>query len=105
MTTAKGPCRPASFVTIARTDVPPRWSRRCGVLFPTATFALFFGIVLVGAWALAGRPTLRQCWLVAASGWFYSRWDTRFVLLLAAAVVVSWATARAVSDSSSIMVR
>ena len=71
------------------------------VLFPTATFAVFFAAVLAGAWGLARWPTARKCWLIAAGGFFYSYWDTRFVALLAGMVVVNWAVARAVERVSS----
>jgi D-alanyl-lipoteichoic acid acyltransferase DltB (MBOAT superfamily) len=64
------------------------------VLFPTATFGVFFCVVIAGAWALAAWPTLRKCWLIAASGYFYAEWNPRFVLLLAAAVAVNWGAAR-----------
>jgi D-alanyl-lipoteichoic acid acyltransferase DltB (MBOAT superfamily) len=70
------------------------------VLFPTATFGVFFCVVLGGAWALAGRPTLRKGWLIAASGYFYAQWNPRFVLLLAGAVVVNWGAARLVAATT-----
>jgi alginate O-acetyltransferase complex protein AlgI len=71
------------------------------VLFPTATFAVFFGVVLAGAWALAPRPALRKCWLIAAGGLFYSYWDTRFVLLLGGMILGNWAFARVIGSCGS----
>lgn len=69
--------------------------------FPTVTFVIFFGVVLVGAWTLASRPIARKCWLVAASGFFYAQWDARFVGLLAAMVVVTWGFARAIHAATA----
>lgn len=71
------------------------------MLFPTATFAVFFVVALVGAWAFAPRPTLRKMWLVAAGGFFYSYWDTRFVLLLAGTVFATWGLGRAIARARS----
>jgi alginate O-acetyltransferase complex protein AlgI len=53
------------------------------VLFPTATFALFFLIVLPLSWLTMQAPTRWRLFIIAASYVFYAAWDWRFVFLLA----------------------
>jgi alginate O-acetyltransferase complex protein AlgI len=57
------------------------------VLFPTATFAIFFMIVLPFSWLLMPRGERWRPFIVVASFVFYSAWDWRFVFLLAASIV------------------
>jgi alginate O-acetyltransferase complex protein AlgI len=57
------------------------------VLFPTATFAIFFLVVLPLSWLLMPRGERWRPFIVAASFVFYSAWDWRFVFLLAASTV------------------
>ena len=57
------------------------------MLFPTATFAIFFLVVLPLSWLLMPRGERWRPFIVAASFVFYSAWDWRFVLLLAASIV------------------
>jgi alginate O-acetyltransferase complex protein AlgI len=57
------------------------------VLFPTAAFAIFFLVVLPLSWLLMPRGERWRPFIVAASFVFYSAWDWRFVLLLAASIV------------------
>jgi D-alanyl-lipoteichoic acid acyltransferase DltB (MBOAT superfamily) len=57
------------------------------VLFPTATFAIFFIVVLPLSWLLMPRGERWRPFIVAASFVFYSAWDWRFVFLLAASTV------------------
>ena len=58
------------------------------MLFPTATFAIFFMVVLPLSWLLMPRGTRWRPFIVVASFVFYSAWDWRFVLLLA--VSIAW---------------
>jgi alginate O-acetyltransferase complex protein AlgI len=53
------------------------------MLFPTATFAIFFLIVMPVSWLL--MPTVHRWrpFIVVASYVFYAWWDWRFILLLA----------------------
>jgi D-alanyl-lipoteichoic acid acyltransferase DltB (MBOAT superfamily) len=67
------------------------------VQFPTVAFVAFFGLALTGAWLLARWPVARKCWLVAAGLLFYASWDTRFVLLLAGIVLVTWGIGRGIA--------
>jgi alginate O-acetyltransferase complex protein AlgI len=53
------------------------------VLFPTATFALFFIAVLPLSWLLMPRGERWRPFIVTASYVFYAAWDWRFVFLLA----------------------
>jgi D-alanyl-lipoteichoic acid acyltransferase DltB (MBOAT superfamily) len=53
------------------------------VLFPTATFALFFMLVLPVSWLLMPTVHRWRWFIIVASYVFYSWWDWRFVLLLA----------------------
>jgi len=57
------------------------------VLFPTATFTVFFLVVLPLSWLLMPRGERWRPFIVVASYVFYSAWDWRFVLLLAASAV------------------
>ena len=57
------------------------------MLFPTATFAIFFLIVLPLSWLLMPRGERWRPFIIAASFVFYSAWDWRFVFLLAASIV------------------
>jgi alginate O-acetyltransferase complex protein AlgI len=53
------------------------------VLFPTATFAIFFMLVLPLSWLTMPWPHRWRPSIIAASYVFYSWWDWRFVFLLA----------------------
>jgi len=57
------------------------------VLFPTATFAIFFMVVLTLSWLLMPHGERWRPFIIAASFVFYSAWDWRFVLLLAVSIV------------------
>lgn len=57
------------------------------MLFPTTDFAIFFGIVFLGNWLLRPFATPWKLFILAASYVFYSWWDWRFVLLLAASTL------------------
>jgi alginate O-acetyltransferase complex protein AlgI len=57
------------------------------VLFPTATFTIFFLVVLPLSWLLMPRGERWRPFIIAASYVFYSAWDWRFVFLLAASTV------------------
>jgi D-alanyl-lipoteichoic acid acyltransferase DltB (MBOAT superfamily) len=57
------------------------------VLFPTATFAIFFLIVLPLSWFLMPRVHHWRPFIIVASYVFYAWWDWRFVLLLAGCTV------------------
>jgi len=57
------------------------------VLFPTATFAIFFLAVLPLSWLLQPRGERWRPFVIAASYVFYSAWDWRFVFLLAFSTV------------------
>jgi alginate O-acetyltransferase complex protein AlgI len=52
------------------------------VLFPTLTFAVFFGLVYPLSWLLRPRPRTWKLVILAASYVFYGFWDWRFVLLV-----------------------
>jgi alginate O-acetyltransferase complex protein AlgI len=57
------------------------------VLFPTATFAIFFMAVLPLSWLLMPRGERWRPFMIAASFVFYSAWDWRFLFLLAFSIV------------------
>ncbi len=67
------------------------------MLFPTVHFALFFTVVLGLSWLLRPRQVVWRVFIISASFFFYGYWDTRFVFLLAAVVVVNHAVARAIA--------
>ena len=53
------------------------------MLFPTATFAIFFLIVLPLSWLTMPWPHRWRPFMIVASYVFYAAWDWRFVFLLA----------------------
>ncbi|MFN8223177.1 MAG: MBOAT family protein [Gaiellales bacterium] len=57
------------------------------MLFPTATFALFFLVVMPLSWLTMHSPARWRALTIAASYVFYSAWDWRFVFLLAGCTV------------------
>ena len=66
------------------------------MVFPTASFALFFPVVLVLSWLLMPRPRIWKPFILAASYVFYSAADPRFCLLLAAVTVFNQLAAKLV---------
>lgn len=66
------------------------------MLFPTATFAIFFLVVLPLSWALMPRGARWRPFIVAASFVFYAGWDWRFCFLLAFSIAWNQAFARAI---------
>ena len=57
------------------------------MLFPTATFAIFFLIVLPLSWLLMPKVHRWRPFIIVASYVFYAWWDWRFILLLAVCTV------------------
>ena len=57
------------------------------MLFPTATFAIFFLIVLPLSWLTMPWPHRWRPFIIIASYVFYSWWDWRFVFLLAGCTI------------------
>jgi D-alanyl-lipoteichoic acid acyltransferase DltB (MBOAT superfamily) len=70
------------------------------VLFPTATFAIFFVVVLPLSWLLMPKGARWRPFIVAASFVFYAAWDWRFCFLLAGSIVWNYVFARAIHDQS-----
>jgi D-alanyl-lipoteichoic acid acyltransferase DltB (MBOAT superfamily) len=56
------------------------------VLFPTATFAIFFLLVLPLSWLLMPRGNRWRPFIIVASLVFYAGWDWRFCFLLAGSI-------------------
>ena len=69
---------------------------RGAVLFPTATFALFFLLVLPASWLLMPDQPRWRIFMLVASYVFYGWWDWRFCFLLAASTLVNQVLAVAV---------
>jgi D-alanyl-lipoteichoic acid acyltransferase DltB (MBOAT superfamily) len=59
------------------------------LLFPTIDFAIFFAVVYTVQWLLNPYAGPWKAFMVAASYFFYAWWNPRFVVLLAAATVIS----------------
>ena len=66
------------------------------MLFPTATFTIFFLIVLPLSWALMPHGRAWRPFIIGASFVFYGAWDWRFCFLLAFSIVWSQAFAHAI---------
>ena len=62
------------------------------MLFPTATFAIFFMLVLPLSWLLQPRGERWRPFIVVASFVFYAAWDWKFCLLLAFSIVWNYAS-------------
>jgi alginate O-acetyltransferase complex protein AlgI len=75
------------------------------VLFPTVTFAVFLLIVLPASWALMPHQRAWRVFILVASFVFYGWWDWRFVLLLAASIVVNQVLAVAVHRTGAAVPR
>lgn len=75
------------------------------MLFPTATFAIFFMLVLPLSWALMRSGERWRAFIVAASFVFYAGWDWRFCFLLAFSIVFNQALAHAIHARSNPAVR
>jgi alginate O-acetyltransferase complex protein AlgI len=60
------------------------------MLFPTIDFAVFFVIVFTGSWLLRPFPTRWRVFILAASLFFYSYWDWRYVFLLLGSIGFNW---------------
>jgi alginate O-acetyltransferase complex protein AlgI len=75
------------------------------MLFPTATFAVFFMIVLPVSWALQRHRRTWMGWILLASYVFYGWWDWRFVFLLMASTVVNHVLAVAIFRSTTTAAR
>ncbi len=71
------------------------------MLFPTATFAIFFLCVLPLSWLAMPRPHRWRPFIVAASYVFYSWWDWRFVFLLAGSTLWNQLLAVAIHRSAT----
>ena len=59
------------------------------MLFPTTDFAIFFAVAFTVNWLLNPYPRLWKLAMLAASYFFYSWWDWRFVFLLGAVTVTA----------------
>src|SRR5271166_118540 len=59
------------------------------MLFPTFDFAIFFAVAFTVNWLLNPYPGPWKLAMLALSYFFYSWWDWRFVLLLAASTVIA----------------
>ncbi len=66
------------------------------MLFPTATFAIFFLLVLPLSWLTMPHPRRWRAFIIVASYVFYSWWDWRFVFLLAGSTLWNHALATAI---------
>jgi alginate O-acetyltransferase complex protein AlgI len=66
------------------------------MLFPTATFAIFFLLVMPLSWLTMHRPAQWRVFIILASYVFYSWWDWRFVFLLAGSTIWNQALATAI---------
>ena len=69
------------------------------MLFNTLAYAVFFGVVFVVAWLLAGRVRARLWFLLLASYFFYARWDVRFLALIFASSSVDWLLGNAIAGA------
>src|SRR5262249_37216688 len=62
-------------------------ARRTSLLFPTATFTIFFLVVLPLSWLAMANMRRWRAFIIAASYVFYGWWDWHFVFLLAGCTI------------------
>jgi alginate O-acetyltransferase complex protein AlgI len=74
---------PSEWDALRRIPLRERTYACASLLFPTATFAIFFLVVLPLSWLTMPWPHRWRPFIVAASYVFYSWWDWRFIFLLA----------------------
>lgn len=75
------------------------------MLFPTVTFAVFFTVVLLGAWLLVERRRPWQVLLLAASLVFAWAWDRRLPVVLLTLILANWVLGQSVARAPSPTVR
>ena len=63
------------------------------MIFTDATFFIFLAAIFSGYWLLQDKEE-RLSLLLVASAIFYGWWDWRFLGLIGAVIVVSWAVAK-----------
>jgi D-alanyl-lipoteichoic acid acyltransferase DltB (MBOAT superfamily) len=61
--------------------------------FNTPAFGIFLVLVAAASWAAWRLPRVRLGLLLSASAWFYGCFDRRFLVLLAAVVLLDWGAA------------
>jgi D-alanyl-lipoteichoic acid acyltransferase DltB (MBOAT superfamily) len=71
------------------------------LLFNTLAYAIFFGVVFVVSWLIAGHTRLRLWFLLLASYYFYAQWDWRFLGLIFASSTVDWLLGNAIAGAST----
>ncbi|HXG76391.1 MAG TPA: MBOAT family O-acyltransferase [Gaiellaceae bacterium] len=71
------------------------------MLFPTATFAVFFLLVLPLSWLLMPRGERWRPFVVVASFVFYAGWDWRFCFLLGFSILWNQVVAQAIHGSAA----
>ena len=67
------------------------------MLFNTLAYAEFFGVVFIVSWLLARARKLRLLFLLAASYFFYAKWDWRFVPLIWGSSTADWLLGNAIA--------
>ena len=75
------------------------------MIFPTIEFAAFFLVVFTLSWLLMPHPRVWKPFILAASFFFYGYADVRFVLLLAASMLLNQAGALAVHRAGTQQLR
>jgi len=75
------------------------------VLFPTATFAIFFMVVLPLSWLFMPRVERWRAFIVVASFVFYAGWNWRYCFLLAFSIVWNHLLARAIVSRPTVRAR
>ena len=75
------------------------------MLFNTLVYAEFFGVVFVVSWLLARQRKLRLLFLLAASYFFYAKWDYRFVPLIWGSSTADWLLGNAIARARSVRAR
>lgn len=67
------------------------------MLFNTLAYAEFFGVVFIVSWLLARAKKLRLLFLLAASYFFYAKWNWRFVPLIWGSSTADWLLGHAIA--------
>jgi alginate O-acetyltransferase complex protein AlgI len=66
------------------------------MLFPTIEFAIFFSIVFPLTWTLNSKNTIKKCFLVLASYFFYGFWSRDYLLILVLSPILNFYLGKAI---------
>lgn len=70
------------------------------MLFNSVSFLVFFLVVFAGNYLLREHFTMRFCWLLLASYFFYASWNSYFLVLIVISTLIDYVVGRAIDGST-----